>query len=48
MATGLGLYQQWLIREREPLACFRAFLNNHYLGLAIFVGIVLDYALRPA
>ena len=48
VATGLGLYQQWLIREREPLACFRAFLNNHYLGLAIFVGIVLDYALRPA
>ncbi len=32
-----------LIRERERMACFKAFLNNNYVGLAIFVGVVLDY-----
>jgi len=36
------VYQQWLIRERDRLACFRAFLNNNYFGLAIFAGIVTD------
>ncbi|WP_295454881.1 4-hydroxybenzoate octaprenyltransferase [uncultured Thiodictyon sp.] len=44
VAAGLGLYQQWLIRDREPSACFQAFLNNNYFGLAVFVGLVLDYA----
>jgi 4-hydroxybenzoate polyprenyltransferase len=37
------LYQQWLIRNREPAKCFRAFTNNQYVGLVIFVGIVLEY-----
>ena len=32
-------------RRREPQACFKAFLHNHWAGLAIFVGIVVDYAL---
>ena len=26
-------YQQWLIRDRKPEGCFKAFLNNHYVGL---------------
>jgi len=39
------LWQLWLVREREPKACLRAFLNNHYLGLTVFLGVVLDYAL---
>jgi 4-hydroxybenzoate polyprenyltransferase len=37
------LYQQWLIREREPAKCFRAFINNQYVGLAIFIGVLLEY-----
>jgi 4-hydroxybenzoate polyprenyltransferase len=37
------LYQQWLIRERDPAKSFRAFLNNQYVGLCIFVGILLEY-----
>jgi 4-hydroxybenzoate polyprenyltransferase len=45
VAAGLAIYQQWLIRDREPGPCFKAFLNNNYFGMAIFVGIVLDYAL---
>ena len=39
----LFLYQQWLIRKREPAGCLRAFLNNHYVGMVIFVGILLQY-----
>ncbi len=41
------LYQQWLIREREPSRCFRAFQNNHYVGLSIFIGVLLQYIYAP-
>lgn len=44
IAAGLFVYQQWLIRFREPQACFNAFLNNQWVGLAIFLGIVVDLA----
>ncbi|HZF18022.1 MAG TPA: 4-hydroxybenzoate octaprenyltransferase [Steroidobacteraceae bacterium] len=37
------LYQQILIRKREPDRCFRAFLNNNYFGMAVFIGLALDY-----
>jgi 4-hydroxybenzoate polyprenyltransferase len=40
-ASILLVYQQLLIRDRQPDACFRAFLNNHWVGLAVFVGVVL-------
>ncbi|MBS0366003.1 MAG: 4-hydroxybenzoate octaprenyltransferase [Proteobacteria bacterium] len=39
----LFLWQQWLIRKREPAGCLRAFLNNQYVGVAIFAGILLQY-----
>ncbi|HEY6515838.1 MAG TPA: 4-hydroxybenzoate octaprenyltransferase [Steroidobacteraceae bacterium] len=39
----LFLYQQWLIRAREPTACLRAFLNNNYVGMAIFIGVLMQY-----
>ena len=38
------LYQQHLIRDREPAACFKAFLNNNWVGALIFAGVVADYA----
>ncbi len=37
-------YRSTRLRERQ--ACFRAFLHNHWAGLAILAGTVLDYALR--
>lgn len=37
------IYQQYLTRNRERDNCFRAFLNNHYAGLILFLGIVIDY-----
>ncbi|MFT5450409.1 MAG: 4-hydroxybenzoate polyprenyltransferase [Gammaproteobacteria bacterium] len=48
-ATGLGLaaalfvYQQWLIRNRDRAGCFQAFLNNNWVGAAIFAGLVAHY-----
>jgi 4-hydroxybenzoate polyprenyltransferase len=42
-ALVLFLWQQWLIRRREPAGCLRAFLNNQYVGLVVFVGILLEY-----
>lgn len=44
-AAGFAVYEQYLIRGREAQQCFRAFLNNHYLGAAIFIGIALHYLL---
>ncbi len=45
VAAALAVYQQYLIRDRLPAACFQAFLNNNYYGIAVFTGLVLDYAL---
>ncbi|MBV6424290.1 MAG: 4-hydroxybenzoate octaprenyltransferase [Steroidobacteraceae bacterium] len=39
-------WQQWEIRGREPAACLRAFQNNNYVGMAIFIGILLDQVYR--
>ncbi len=41
LAAGFFLYQQWLIRHRQREACFRAFLNNNWVGMLIFGGVVL-------
>ncbi len=36
-------YQLWLIRARDRDACLRAFLNNNYFGMAVFLGVLLAY-----
>lgn len=38
-----SLYQQYLIKDRIPGRCFRAFLNNNWFGMAVFAGLVLHY-----
>ena len=43
-----AIYQQFLIRDRDPASCFRAFLNNNALGASVFAGIALDYLFRSA
>ena len=45
-AAACFVWEFWYTRDRDPQRCFRAFLHNHWAGLLIFVGIVLDYALR--
>lgn len=43
LVIGLMLYHQYLIRNRDPAGCFRAFINNHWLGAAVFAGILISY-----
>ena len=43
--SGLFLYQQYLIKDRSPAACFKAFLNNNFVGMAVFIGIAADLAI---
>lgn len=42
IASGLFAYQQRLIRHRERMPCFQAFLNNNYVGMAIAVAIFIS------
>jgi len=46
VAAGFSVYQQKLIYHREKVQCFKAFLNNNWFGVAVFVGLVIDYLLR--
>ncbi len=39
----LFAYQQTLIKEREREECFNAFLNNNWVGVGLFTGLVVDY-----
>lgn len=43
-AGGFTVYQQWLIRYREPQSSLQAFLNNNWLGMVVFLGLAADYA----
>lgn len=43
IAACFFLYQLRLIWNREPEQCMRAFLNNNWFGLTIFIGIFLNY-----
>lgn len=51
LGIGIALTQvAWqfhLIRGRERDACFRAFLNNNWVGMAIFAGLAVELFLRP-
>lgn len=41
--AGLFIYQQILIKDRIPERCFQAFLHNHWVGMSLFIGILLNY-----
>jgi len=43
VAIVLLVYQQVLIQQRARTDCFKAFLNNHYVGLAFFIGLLFSY-----
>jgi 4-hydroxybenzoate polyprenyltransferase len=46
-ASGIALYHYTLIKHRIRETCFKAFLHNNWIGLAVFAGIVLDYLVAP-
>ena len=41
VALALVAYQFFIGRHRERDGCFRAFLNNHWVGMAVFVGLAV-------
>jgi len=43
VAGALFIWQQKMIMHRDRDACFKAFLNNNYVGLALFVGLAVSY-----
>jgi 4-hydroxybenzoate polyprenyltransferase len=45
--AGLFIHQHWIIRDRDRDACFKAFLNNTWVGLALFLGTLAEISLRP-
>ena len=44
-AAVLCAYHQYLIYDRDPEACFKAFLHNNWVGAVIFIGLALDFAI---
>ncbi len=45
-AAALACWHFTLIRERTREGCFRAFRLNHWVGLAVFAGVLAQFALR--
>jgi len=48
VAAALIVWQFWHARGRSRAACFRAFLHNRWVGMAVFAGLVVDYGIRHA
>ena len=44
-AAALFIHQHYNIRHRQREACFKAFLDNHYVGLVIALGLIMDLIL---
>ena len=42
-AIVLAIWQQYLIKDRDPQRCFQAFLNNNWFGFVLFIGVFLEY-----
>ncbi|WP_342806175.1 4-hydroxybenzoate octaprenyltransferase [Alteromonas sp. M12] len=41
--AGFFVYQQYLIKDRNRVNCFKAFLNNHYAGMGVAIGMLCHY-----
>ncbi|MBE0493484.1 MAG: 4-hydroxybenzoate octaprenyltransferase [Thiomicrospira sp.] len=40
----LFVYHQWLIKDRDRALCFKAFKHNHWVGLVVLLGLILNYS----
>ena len=45
LAAGYFINQHLQARGRSKEGCFRAFLNNHRVGMIVFIALALDYQL---
>ena len=45
IASGLFGWQQYHVRHRDRDACFKAFLNNNWVGVVIWAGLLGHYAI---
>lgn len=45
IAAGYFVSQHLQARARKTEGCFKAFLNNDRVGMAVFIGLALDYSL---
>ena len=43
VAAAYFINQHFISRSRDREACFTAFLNNHRVGMVIFIGLAADY-----
>jgi len=46
VAVAQAVWHLSLVRTRERMACFKAFRANHWLGLAVWLGVAVDAVLR--
>ena len=46
VAAAQVIWHFTLIRNRSREGCFVAFSKSHYIGMAIFAGVALGFALR--
>ena len=46
LAAVLAVNHVWLIRGRDRMKCFAVFRGNNLLGISVFVGVALDFAVR--
>lgn len=44
-AAGFFIYQRYLMRGRTRAGCLAAFLNNHRVGLSVFLGVLAHYTI---
>jgi 4-hydroxybenzoate polyprenyltransferase len=47
-ALALAGWQLWWARNRSPERCFQAFLNNQWIGLALWLGMAIGFLFKPA
>ena len=45
ISSCIMMHHQTITKKRQREACFRAFYNNHYIGMVMFIGILLNYYL---